>query len=182
MIGCGGGTLGKMLARDGRRVMIVDIDRASFTLAKRHFGLPADITCHVGDGLAFMQRTRRRFDVVIVDAFIGEKIPPHMTGDAFCKAARRCLKRSGSLFMNVCLDDKADLTADTLAQRFKANGLEIRLLDQRGTARNAIVVGGNVKGLRKPRLRHQPQTEVSRIKRELTGMRFRRLKRADPQP
>ena len=174
MIGCGGGTLGKMLSQAGKRVTIVDIDKASFKLAKKHFGLPDNITCHVGDGLAFMQKTRRRFDVVIVDAFIGETIPPQMTGADFCKAARRCVKATGSLFMNVCLNDEADLTADTLAARLTAHGWKTRLLDQRGTARNAIVMGGNVKALRRPRLLNVPQTEVARIKRELSGMRFRR--------
>ena len=84
------------------------------------------------------------------------------------------VKPSGSLFMNVCLEDKADLTADTLAERLTANGWPTKILDQRGTARNAIVLGGNVKGLRRPRLRHVPQTEVARIRRELGGMRFRR--------
>ncbi len=180
MIGCGGGTLGKMLSRDGSDVTIVDIDKASFKLAKRHFGLPPDITCHVGDGLAYMQRTRRRFDVLIIDAFIGEDIPPQFTGDTFCRAARRCLKRSGKLFMNVCINDKADLTAAALALRLKNNGWAARLLDQRGTARNAIVLGGNVKGIKKPRLRDQPQTEVSRIKRELNGMHFRRIRKPSP--
>ena len=59
MIGCGGGTLGTMLARAGKRVSIVEIDPVSFRLAKRYFGLPRNIVCHVGDGLAFMQRMRR---------------------------------------------------------------------------------------------------------------------------
>ncbi|MGB6311438.1 MAG: hypothetical protein WBG13_02555, partial [Pseudolabrys sp.] len=82
MIGCGGGTLGTMLARAGKRVSIVEIDPVSFRLAKLYFGLPRDIVCHVGDGLAFMQTTRRRYDVLIIDAFSGENIPEHMKGAA----------------------------------------------------------------------------------------------------
>src|SRR4029078_4566704 len=78
MIGCGGGTLGTMLARAGRRVSIVEIDPVSFTLAKLYFCLPRNVSCHVGDGLAFMQQKRRRYDVLIVDAFTGENIPAHM--------------------------------------------------------------------------------------------------------
>ena len=182
MIGCGGGTLGKMLSQAGKRVTIVDIDQASFKLAKRHFGLPDNIACHAGDGLAFMEKTRRHFDAVIVDAFIGEKIPSHMTGDAFCQAARRCLTPDGTLFVNVCLDDKADLTADTLARRLSINGWMTRLLDQRGSARNAIVVGGNVKGLAQPKLLHVPDTQAARIKTELRGMRFRRRRAAKSIP
>src|SRR5438045_6240482 len=60
MIGCGGGTLGTMLARTGRQVSIVDIDPVSLRLAKRYFGLPRNVACHVGDGLVFMQKTQRR--------------------------------------------------------------------------------------------------------------------------
>lgn len=177
MIGCGGGTLGRMLHHAGKRVTIIDIDKTSFKLAREHFGLPAVIDCHVGDGLAFMQKTRKRFDAVIIDAFIGEKIPKHMTGDAFCLAARRCLRPSGSLFMNVCLENKLDLTADRLAFRLKGHGWQVRLHDQRGTARNAIVAAGNVKGLRKPSLLLVPQAEAARLRTELRGAKFRPLKK-----
>src|SRR5690606_34870757 len=79
MIGCAGGTLATMLAREGRDVTVVDIDRAAFKLAKRYFYLPKEIPCHAGDGLRFMQKARGKFDVVIVDAFIGEAIPDHFT-------------------------------------------------------------------------------------------------------
>src|SRR5947199_9660517 len=40
MIGCGGGTLGTMLPRAGRRVSIVEMNSVSITLAKRYFGFP----------------------------------------------------------------------------------------------------------------------------------------------
>jgi len=176
MIGCGGGTLGKMLHHAGWTVTIVDIDPMSFKLAKRHFGLPGEIQCIVGDGLAFMQGTRRRFDALVVDAFIGEKIPPQFTDDTFCRAAQRCLRADGTLFMNVCLDDKKDMVADTLAARFRALGWPAKLLDQRGTARNAVVLAGYVKGLRRPGLLSPPHIEVARIKRELGGMRFRAVR------
>src|ERR1700744_566414 len=55
MIGCGGGTLGTMLARAGLRVTIVEIDPVSIRLARRYFGLPDPVTCHAADGLAFMR-------------------------------------------------------------------------------------------------------------------------------
>ncbi len=178
MIGCGGGTLGRMLAAAGIEVTIVDIDKASFRLAKRYFALPREVACHVGDGLAFMQETRRRFDVLIVDAFIGEKIPPHMTAAALSSAARRCLRQDGSLFMNVCLDDRADRAADVFGLGFRKDGWTVRLFDQPGGARNAVILAGNVKTLRRPKLLHVPDVEAGRIKRELGRMRFRRLRAA----
>jgi spermidine synthase len=180
MIGCGGGTLGRMLHGAGKRLTIVDIDETSFKLAKSHFGLPAAIKCHVGDGLAFMQKTRQRFDAVIIDAFVGERIPKQFMGDTFCHAARRCLRAEGTLYINVCLEDKADLTADRLAHRFKDHGWMVRLHDQRGTARNAVIAAGNVKGLRKPHLLTAPLVEAGRIRRELRGAKFRPLKKLKP--
>src|SRR5258708_7434540 len=67
MIGCGGGTLATMLAGAGKKLTAVDIDKNAFTIAKRHFHMPREITCRVADGLVYMQKTRRRYDVVIVD-------------------------------------------------------------------------------------------------------------------
>ncbi len=183
MIGCGGGLLGKMLSDAGLDVTIVDIDARSFTLARKHFGLPEKIICKTGDGLAFMEKTRRRFDVLIIDAFIGENIPPQFTGPFFARAARRCLAAGGRMYINVCLSTKADLRADKLATRLMENGWlqnggAVRLLDQRGPARNCLVLAGKVKGQRRPPLHHLPATDRARLKREFYGMRFRPVEEA----
>src|SRR6266516_3918369 len=132
MIGCGGGTLGTMLARAGRRGSSVGLDPVSIRLAKRYFGLPRNITCHVVDGLAFMQKKRRQFDVLIVDAFTVENIPALLKDAAFFEAARRCLRRNGLAMVNVCLERKSDPTADEIAMGFKESGWSVRLLDSPG--------------------------------------------------
>jgi predicted O-methyltransferase YrrM len=174
MIGCGGGTLGTMLARAGRRVSIVEIDPVSFRLAKRYFGLPRNVACHVGDGLAFMQSTRRQYDVLIIDAYRGEKIPAHMKGATFFEAAGRCLREDGCALINVCLHRKSDPTADRIAAGFKQTGLPVRLLDSPGGERNAIVLAGKVGNLRRPRLLIPPQAGAKETGKELRSMRFRR--------
>jgi predicted O-methyltransferase YrrM len=174
MIGCGGGTLGTMLSRAERRVSIVEIDKVSFTLAKRYFGLPRNIACHIGDGLAFMQKTRRRFDVLIIDAFIGENIPAHMKSAAFFEAASRCLRRNGVALVNVCLERKSDATADRIATGFNALGWPVRILDSPGGERNAIVMAGKVRGLRRPGLLIPPLGDAAQTRKELKAMRFRR--------
>src|SRR5438309_9822303 len=152
MIGCGGGTLGTMLARAGRRVSIVEIDPISFTLAKRYFGLPRNIACHVDDGLAFMQRTRRHYDVVIIDAFSGETIPAHTKGAAFFKAAGRCLPSDGVALVNVCLERKSDPTADRIAAGFKERSWPVRLLDSPEGRGNPILLPGKERTMRRPKL------------------------------
>ncbi|MCA0201005.1 MAG: fused MFS/spermidine synthase [Proteobacteria bacterium] len=175
MIGCAGGTLATMLARKGRDVTLVDIDRAAFKLAKSYFQLPRDIACHVSDGLRFMQKVRGTFDVVIVDAFIGEAIPDHFTGEAFYKAAKRCVKKDGLALVNVCLHDKKDRLADEIANGFAARGWAVKLLDEPGGARNAIVAAGNVRGLRKPGVSSPPEVGAKDLTRGVTAMKFRKL-------
>jgi spermidine synthase len=174
LIGCGGGTLATMLARAGRRVSVVDVDPASFRVAKRYFQLPASVICHVADGLAFLQKTRRRYDTLIVDAFIGENIPAHITGPAFYTAVFRCLRRIGVVLVNVCVDGKSDLAADRIAAEFKSRRHPARILDSAGKERNTIVLAGNVRRLRRPRLLLQPEADARQTKRELRAMRFRR--------
>jgi spermidine synthase len=177
MIGCGGGTLGTMLARAGRRVSIVEIDPVSFTLAKRYFGLPTNIACHVGDGLAFMQKTRQSYDVLIIDAFTGENIPDHMQGAAFFEAAGRRLRKDGFALVNVCLERKSDPTGDRIAAGFKERGWPVRLLDSPGGERNAIVLAGKVGKLRRPRLLILPLAGAKQTGKELRAMRFRRRRK-----
>ncbi len=174
MIGCGGGTLATMLARAGRRVTLVDIDPVSFIVARRCFGLPRQVACHVSDGLAYMQKTRQRFDTLIVDAFVGENIPPHMKGPEFFKAALRCLCRNGVALINVCIDGKSDSTADRIAAGFQSLKRPARILDSRGSERNTIVMAGNVQNLRRPTLLVRPEADARQTTRELGQMRFRR--------
>src|SRR5947199_10651467 len=54
VIGCGGGTLGIMVARAGRRVSTGEINLVSIKLATRYSGLPRSNQGHVGVGLPFM--------------------------------------------------------------------------------------------------------------------------------
>ena len=178
MIGCGGGALATMLSRAGRTVEIVDIDKISFTIARNEFQLRSEIPCHVADGLAYLQRTRKRFDAVVVDAFIGEKIPKHLLSDAFCGAVRRVLTADGLMCMNFCLGSRDDLIADNMAARLERNRWRVRILDRvRAPERNAIVVSGAITGLRCPRVLAPPCTSAWLVKYEVEAMRFRRIQR-----
>ena len=95
MIGCGGGTLGKILAESGRRVLIVDIDKTSFKSARRFFKLPKNVQCQVEDGLEFLRRTRQRFDVIIIDVFVGEKFLINLPMMTFAELLAKVSGRKG---------------------------------------------------------------------------------------
>lgn len=177
MIGCAGGTLATMLTRAGFDVTAVDIEKAAFTLARRYFGLPKCVQCHAADGLKHLKATRRRYDLVIIDAFIGEKIPEHLLGDDVFGLIKKRTRPNGLVLVNVCLNDRRDRAADSVAHGFAAHDWATRLLDERGGARNAVVAAGNVKGLRKPRVRCAPEVGADELKKALGAMRFRPVRR-----
>jgi spermidine synthase len=163
-----------MLSKEGRDVTVVDVNPQAFLLARKYFGLPSGVTCRVADGCEFLLSDTRVYDVMVLDAFAGDRIPAHVRSSAFFRLARARLNRRGCMFVNVHvahdLDDAPDLMATTIANVWP----NVRLLDVQGcTNRNAIVMAGDVLGVKKPVLRRRPEIAADEIDAELEAMEFR---------
>ncbi len=80
----------------------VEINPAIVPVAKKFFGLdPSRMTIAIDDGRHFLNRCDRQYDVVVLDAFLGDSSPSHlMTREAF-QAMRRVLRPGGTLVINV---------------------------------------------------------------------------------
>lgn len=179
LIGCAGGTLATMLARAGRAPVLVDIDPVSFDLARTHFHLPDSVPCHAADGEAFLRDTKRAWDAIVLDAFVGKEIPPHLQTPDFFALARGRLTPGGAIFANVHVKHDFDDTADLVAKAMKTAFAEVRLLDALGVIdRSAIVMAGGVEALRPPRLVAKPRVQADRIAKELSRLDFRPWKAA----
>jgi len=174
MIGCGGGTLGTMLARTGRSVIVVDINPQSIALARQYFSLPEHVTCYVEDGASFLKRNQAVFDAVIIDAFIEAKVPRHLCSVEFFRLVRERLAPEGCVFMTVYLQHGSDLSADVVAGCMAHAGFQVRVLASPGPfERNAIVMGGAVASLHEPTLLMKPEELQDEIMANLQGMQFR---------
>ena len=177
MIGCGGGSLGTMLAKAARRVTIVDKNPASFRMAHDYFSLPLTIECHVADGKDFLCATAHRYDAIVLDAFDGDRIPQHLQTLDFFRLVQSRLDRShGCLFANVHVLHDLDRTPDRYAAAARCSWNDVRLLDTQGViGRNALVLAGNVRALQKPTLLMPPRSHRGAIAAELEKMTFRPL-------
>lgn len=174
IIGCAGGSLATMLTRTGSRVMAVDVNPQSFVIARRYFQLPDDVECRVADGLDYLSSTRRMFDVIVLDAFRGGELPEELISEMFFARARKRLRKSGALFANVHMLSDKDEAADRAAARMGHAFADVRILDRPGTKhRNAIVMAGAVRGLKKPKLLMEPRIESRKIAGILDAMLFR---------
>lgn len=174
VIGCGGGTLATMLAYSGVRVSVVDVNPASVILAKKYFSLPQSVRFHLGDGRAFLEQTEAIFDAVVVDAFLGNEIPEHFRCPKFFEAVRKRLTPNGVVFLNLHVAHDLDPGADAIGAAMLSASLPVRILDTPGVLnRNAIVLGGAVADLTKPRLAMPPEITAAEIFDKLDRMRFR---------
>jgi spermidine synthase len=100
-IGLGVGIVPMDFAHQGARVDVVEINPAVVPVAVRFFGLQTNlINLTLDDGRHFLNRCRKQYDVVVLDAFLGDSSPSHLlTRQAFA-SIRRVLRPGGTLVIN----------------------------------------------------------------------------------
>ncbi|WP_277212793.1 spermidine synthase [Isoptericola croceus] len=110
--------------RPASRQLGVDIDARLLTLVREWFSLPRSprLRLRADDGgRALASLPAGSFDVVVRDAFDGDRTPDHLVGEDFAAAALRVLRPGGVLLAN-CADrpplDLARREAVALAETF----------------------------------------------------------------
>jgi spermidine synthase len=118
-IGLGVGIVPMEFARAGARVDVVEINPAMVPVATEFFDLePGLLEISLDDGRHFLNRCRKQYDVIVLDAFLGDSSPSHlMTREAFA-AMRRVLRPGGTLVINAfChLEPERDFFAASLSR------------------------------------------------------------------
>ena len=175
MIGCGGGSLGTMLTKAAVNVTIVDKNPAAFELAREYFHLPRAVACHIADGKEFLLRTKDRYDAIVLDAFDGDQIPPHLQTAKFFQLVDSRLHRThGCLFSNLHALHDLDKGPDQYAATARRAWNNVRLLDTQGVVRrNALLIAGDVASLQKPTILMPPSICREEIALDLSQMMFR---------
>lgn len=174
LIGCGGGTLATMLARMDKNVTVIDVNPASFPLARQYFALPESVHCQVADGKTFLRASTQIYDAIVIDAYHGDRIPAHLKSFRFYSLVRERLAQRGALFANIHVGHVFDCRVDRVAECMSMVFPDVRLLDSRAfVEHNAIVMAGAVKHLAVPKLIVSPALDRQLIESELAVMKFR---------
>ncbi len=104
ILGLGGGSIPRMLfaARPGIAIDTVEIDPEVPELARRFFHVEAwpRFKLYLEDAAAFLEHCTATYDVIMVDAYVGEKFPEHFATREFLSRARACLNDAGVLVVN----------------------------------------------------------------------------------
>jgi spermidine synthase len=109
IMGLGGGSTQRSYERYCPQVTVetVEIDPVVLQVAKNHFFFkegPRQIV-HVSDGRVFLRRTDKKYDVILMDAYVqnryGGAVPSHLATKEFFTLAAERLKTNGAMCYNV---------------------------------------------------------------------------------
>jgi spermidine synthase len=106
MIGLGAGSLPKFFRKElpGARVTVVELNPGVVPIARDLFRVPLDdarLKVEIGDGYAWVQQSRARFDAIFVDGYDHRARPGRFETPAFYEACRDRLTEGGVLVSNV---------------------------------------------------------------------------------
>jgi len=99
LIGLGGGTLCREIQHKGHNVEVVELDSRLAKLAKKYFGLSQGTVIHEDDGRHFLRTAKKKYDLIIFDAFLGENPPWHLLTLESFQEVKSLLKTDGKLII-----------------------------------------------------------------------------------
>lgn len=84
------------------KVDVVEIDPLLVKISRDFFNLPDDkrFTVHVEDGAEYIRRSKKHYDMIIVDAFSGFTVPEQLIDEDSIKQYKRLLTRKGAFAIN----------------------------------------------------------------------------------
>lgn len=102
LIGLGAGSLAKYYTKNNWTIDAVEIDQEVVNLAHQYFGLqPSEATIFTMDGREFLNTSRERYDVILLDAFGSSSIPFHLVTREVFQLMKSHLEPRGILAINV---------------------------------------------------------------------------------
>jgi hypothetical protein len=99
-IGLGIGSLAKVVERGDIRVDVVEIDPAVVRFAERYFGFEPNGTVYIEDGRTLLQRTSKKYDLIVHDTFRGGTTPEHLLSLEVVRRMHGALNAHGLLALN----------------------------------------------------------------------------------
>jgi spermidine synthase len=163
VVGVGGGTIPSFLHKRYPKMKIdaVDIDPDVIDVAKLFFGLKEDelLKTHAADGRKFIEETKERYDIIILDAYGADSIPYSLATKEFLEAVRKALTPKGVVAANLWSRASNPLF-DSMLKTYQEVYEQLYLFDVEDSS-NKIVIAI-------PRKGKVPKEELTKKARELS--------------
>lgn len=101
ILGLGGGSAGKLVKKFWPEAKItgVDIDPIMVELGEKYLGL-RDIKVVIDDVEKFIAKNREKFDLILVDTYLGDKYPEKFEKENFVRLIKKLLSKKGVAIFN----------------------------------------------------------------------------------
>ena len=121
LVGLGGGTVARQLEAAGVAYDAVEIDGRLPGLAQEFFGLKGTGNIIVDDGRHYINKCKQQYDLVIIDALLGENVPSHLLSVECFDRIKKMLTPAGHIFIEF---DGIEDSTDGMAQRLLLHTLQ----------------------------------------------------------
>ena len=149
LVGLGGGALCREIVKKKHKVEVVELDKRLPKLGKKFFGLHPQTTINVDDGRHFIRTSERKYDMVVLDVFLGENPPWHLLTQESFEEIQSILNDNGLLLIEFYgylhgENGKAarSIYKTLLEAGFKTEVIATDSID--GIERNFVFVAGNM--------------------------------------
>ncbi len=99
----------------------VDVDPEIIRIGKKYFGLDAipGLTLAAQDARAFVKNPSKRnsYDLVIVDLYTGNDVPPFVTQNPFLSGVRRLVRPGGRVVINYFCQENQDQKSQVILRK-----------------------------------------------------------------
>ena len=145
IIGLGGGTLSRHLTHRYPRaeIHVAELDPVVVKFARQFFALDRRVRVHVGDGRRHLADNTKRYDVIALDAFGPDYIPPALMTQEFLELVRSRLTPGGLLCVNTWVSSRWSLHETRTYQEVFPVVLELLHPDE-PTSNRILIAGPSV--------------------------------------
>ena len=105
VLGFGAGIIPGKLSNQGFDVDTVDINPNLLNIAKTYFNYKSVNTkFFVSDARTYVRKCKKKYDVIIIDLFMADGVPEHLTTKEFYQDLKNCLNNDGIVISNTFMD------------------------------------------------------------------------------
>ncbi|HPP51585.1 MAG TPA: fused MFS/spermidine synthase, partial [Thermoguttaceae bacterium] len=167
IVGLGGGTIPSFLHHyyPQLKIDVVELDPEVVTAAKKFFGFQEDenLRAFVQDGRKYIEETKLRYDVIFLDAFGAENVPPPLTTREFLQACRRALAPGGLVVGNIWSRASNPLY-DSMVRTYQDVFETVYILEAPGSGNRIVFALPQKKTIQKAELARRASEESRRLK------------------
>ncbi len=135
ILGMGAGSVIESLRQKyqyNKQIDAIEIDAKIIEIAKNDFGITTTENTNIinDDALTFLEKTSRKYNLIIVDIFIDTKVPKQFYEIEFAHQLTLHLLNKGAAVFNLGMDLQKDNEAFNILSYFEKIGFEVSILEK----------------------------------------------------